>query len=221
MLSLCFVPLRQLPSDRASAESVIRALPFGQAERERLQRISHPLGFRQSLGGLIALQRLVQQQSFREPPIIGRTPNGKPFFLNDVLPSFSLSHSGEWAVACLGSPSDGSVGIDLEWVRPNRNLIQLSERFFSVSEQLFLRQSQQLAEDFYLLWTKKEAYAKLTGQGIFDGCRDSIAEHIHQKSFRVTDGLQTAFCTVACTSPVELSDPNFPKEDLTIDELPN
>ena len=88
---------------------------------------------------------------------------GKPFIdgLKDV--HFNISHSGEWVVCAI---DEKPVGIDIEYIAPVN--LEIAETYFSNSEkeQLFaLKQSEQL-HFFYELWTFKESYLKLIGEGL-------------------------------------------------------
>lgn len=221
MITLCFVSIHRLPSDRARAEQLASALPFGQAEVERLHRIAHTQRFYQSLGGLLALQRLTEARTPSVPLTIGRETNGKPFFLHSSLPPFSIAHAGDWAVAAMGEDADGAIGVDLEWVRTDRNLPRIVRRFFSQEEQARWQASPRHAEDFYRLWTQKEACAKLTGQGIFSHDGNMPTEIPYQRSFRIRYGTQVAYCTVACRAPTERICVMDSKEELQIDEFSN
>ncbi len=86
-------------------------------------------------------------------PQIFITERGKPHFA-DTEPHFSLSHSHGVIFAAL---SDVPVGADVELADEKKDTDRIASRFFSVSEQ---------KEDFFGVWTKKEAYAKLTGEGV-------------------------------------------------------
>jgi 4'-phosphopantetheinyl transferase len=85
-----------------------------------------------------------------------RAKHGMPLFT-------SLSHSGEWIVAA--AARRGPVGVDVEFLRPNRPLERLSRRFFAPEEHAWLMRSPE--EDwvrlFYRLWTAKEALFKALG----------------------------------------------------------
>lgn len=95
---------------------------------------------------------------------------GKPY-LQNLSPFeeiyFNLAHSQDLALYVLSRHS--AVGIDLEYINPNCDVMGIAGRYFLPSEQKIIsalgdRQQQQLA--FYRLWTLKEAYGKATGQGI-------------------------------------------------------
>lgn len=90
--------------------------------------------------------------------------NGKPY-LQDYPLYFNLSHSGNYAV-CAVSPRE--VGVDIQEYK-QVNLERLARRFFSEEEQSMLKACANGKEQcrlFYQLWTRKEAYGKLTGEGI-------------------------------------------------------
>lgn len=85
------------------------------------------------------------------------TGNGKPVYSNSDI-HFNLSHAGDYVVCAV---SDRAVGIDIERLR--RNAIKVAKRFFTQAE------CDWIGDDnlrFSRLWTLKEAYAKLTGEGI-------------------------------------------------------
>jgi 4'-phosphopantetheinyl transferase len=96
-------------------------------------------------------------------------PNGKPSLVRGQSgPRFNLSHSNALFVCAVSSQSE--VGIDVEQVggMPDSDASAIVERFFSEIEKSAYRTSKddqkQLA--FYRLWTRKEAIAKCSGQGI-------------------------------------------------------
>lgn len=89
---------------------------------------------------------------------------GKPYLKNYPY-FFSLSHSGEY-VLCVISRTE--VGADIQ--RTGKCVPEkMAGRFFAEAETEKLLQCRAFAEKesvFYELWTCKEAYGKLTGQGI-------------------------------------------------------
>lgn len=92
--------------------------------------------------------------------------NGKPY-LKDLPFFFNLSHSGEYVFCVL---SDREVGADIQLCN-SVDYGRLTGRFFSAGEQRALEscveenEHQQL---FFRLWTRKEAYGKLTGAGLVE-----------------------------------------------------
>lgn len=109
------------------------------------------------------LSALLAESKKVEPlPIIARTERGKPWFPEHPDLHFSVSHSGGLSLCALG---DTPVGADLELVRPRSPGLPryaLSDREYEWYESRGSRW-----EDFYTLWTMKEARVKCTGEGIF------------------------------------------------------
>ena len=85
----------------------------------------------------------------------------------DGFPFFNLSHSGHYVCCAVASEP---VGIDIQQMRPMRNF-RVADRYFSVREREALEACKDLQRErlFYEIWVKKEAFAKLTGDGIGTG----------------------------------------------------
>lgn len=81
-----------------------------------------------------------------------------------VLPGcrISLSHSGNLVCAAV---SEFPVGVDVEQIR-QRRLEPLAKRCLSGEEYRRFQASPEPAHVFYRHWTAKEAYVKLTGDGL-------------------------------------------------------
>lgn len=94
-------------------------------------------------------------------PGISRLPGGKPFFPDFPQYHFNVSHSGPLSLCAL---ADTPVGVDIERVRPRKPGLPryaLGDREFAWFETRGSRW-----EDFYTLWTLKEAKVKCTGEGL-------------------------------------------------------
>jgi 4'-phosphopantetheinyl transferase len=80
---------------------------------------------------------------------------------------FNVSHSHGRALYAVTRGRE--VGIDLEHIRPGKDHAALAERFFSPREaSTFLALPAELqTEAFYLCWTRKEAYIKARGDGLY------------------------------------------------------
>ncbi|MCM1100215.1 MAG: 4'-phosphopantetheinyl transferase superfamily protein [Clostridium sp.] len=91
-------------------------------------------------------------------------PKGKPY-LRDMPLFFNLSHSGDYVLCAL---SHREIGADIQrWEKCNTE--KLAERFFHERERECLRRipaNREREQYFYRLWTAKEAYGKMTGDGI-------------------------------------------------------
>ena len=91
-------------------------------------------------------------------------PHGKPEIV-DFPMYFSLSHSGDYVLCAV---SDREVGADIQKLQA-AGFSKLASRFFTEAEYQALEKCVDEAERqklFFRLWTKKETYGKLTGQGV-------------------------------------------------------
>jgi 4'-phosphopantetheinyl transferase len=97
-------------------------------------------------------------------------PGGKPRLdreWNSTPLSFNLSHSrGRALVAVSLGPE---VGVDVERLRRDLPIDRLAARFFSPREIAALRSTPEAVRPaaFFACWTRKEAFVKATGAGIF------------------------------------------------------
>ena len=96
---------------------------------------------------------------------VARGEKGKPYFPNVPGLHFSVSHSGKlFACAFASFP----VGLDIQEYKnrsdESERCMKIARRFFHPDETDALERSTVSA--FYKIWTAKEAYVKMTGQGI-------------------------------------------------------
>ena len=114
---------------------------------------------------------------------VARTERGKPYFLNNNSMHFSVSHSGD-IFAC--AFSDEEIGLDIQEYKKRPDEVErcrkIARRFFHPDEIDAL--DADTVSAFYNIWTAKEAYVKLTGQGI-DGdfsefCIFDLDEYLYQ-----------------------------------------
>ncbi len=83
---------------------------------------------------------------------------------------FNASHSGDYAVFAITRA--GEAGVDIERIRddmPRRD--DIAQRYFAPGEQrqLFALAEPERARAFFKLWTRKEAFVKARGTGLFSG----------------------------------------------------
>ena len=94
--------------------------------------------------------------------------NGRPYFVEHTC-NFSITHTQNHVFCALTDGEDSSVriGMDAEDLdRPDlSNLDTLAARWFSRNEQKIFFSSPS-KETFLRIWTRKEAYAKYTGEGL-------------------------------------------------------
>jgi 4'-phosphopantetheinyl transferase len=79
---------------------------------------------------------------------------------------FNISHSG--GVTLLAFTCDREIGVDVEQVRTDFDVLALARRFFSAEEQSQLAElpTEKSVDAFFRCWTRKEAYIKATGDGL-------------------------------------------------------
>jgi 4'-phosphopantetheinyl transferase len=97
-------------------------------------------------------------------------PKGKPSLR--VMPSgqpvqFSVAHSQGLALFAFARARE--LGVDLELIRPDSAGDEIAERYFSPEEITELRAlpPSLRPEGFFLCWTRKEAYVKARGEGLY------------------------------------------------------
>lgn len=97
---------------------------------------------------------------------------GKPYFDNTPL-FFNLSHSGEYVLCAV---SRQEVGADIQKIQPT-DVMKLAKRFFSEPECRALERCESDGERqglFFGLWSRKEAYGKLTGDGVAAALKEDM-----------------------------------------------
>ena len=98
---------------------------------------------------------------------INYTNKGKPYLCNNEF-YFSVSHKGDKAVCVI---NETPVGIDIENIKPFNK--KTAERICTPNELQYIGDSEQL---FAEIWTVKEAYSKLKGDGISMGLGSIIID---------------------------------------------
>ena len=139
---------------------------FCSAKRlEKARRIANGSVRMQSYAAELALSYALSGKRLL-PPVYRYEKSGKPVIDNGYI---SLSHSGRYAVCAL---SLFPVGVDIEMLRSISPL--LGKRILTEEEQALLKVGN---DEHYLLrkFVVKEAYLKLTGEGIGGGM-NSISE---------------------------------------------
>ena len=93
---------------------------------------------------------------------------GKPRALNAAGWDFNVSHSGDYVAVAVGR---GQVGVDLEQVRPVREMESIVERYFHPDEAAAWRAvAPGLREEaLFVLWSAREASMKCVGLGLARG----------------------------------------------------
>jgi phosphopantetheinyl transferase len=90
-------------------------------------------------------------------------PQGKPSVADREDLHFNLSHAGDFAAIATGPQP---LGVDIEVIRPEVDARSLAQHYFRTEEAAALRATRTPLQDFFLLWTAKEAVMKCTGLGL-------------------------------------------------------
>ena len=114
---------------------------------------------KRSLGAGILLGEVLPRHG-ASPEEITRSPQGKPQAAGIC---FNLSHSGHLAICAVGHRP---VGCDIEKIAPEP--AKVGEHFFHPGEIALLNrcEKEMRGELFFRLWTIKESYLKMTGEGL-------------------------------------------------------
>lgn len=140
-------------------DAALAALPW-EERRQRVGRLVQPEARRLTLGAGALLAWALGQAGATDLTL-SYGENGKPRLVHHPDIHFSLSHSGTLAVCAV---ADRAVGVDVE--RPRRVDGALVRRVLTAAEQAWLAQQANKEAAFIRLWTRKESFLKLTGQGL-------------------------------------------------------
>ena len=136
------------------------------ADRARAERMMDPIQALRLLSRRATLRLILARYVDAGPAElrIVTAPGGKPVLLPG--PAFSVAHSGDLFVVAVGG--SGSVGVDVERLRPVARAAAIAERWFGHSEAGSLAAVPEEERDFAFmrLWTAKESLAKRHGAGL-------------------------------------------------------
>lgn len=181
------------------------------------------------LAGLLTLKELTELSGLSKEELdIKVLDSGKPILCNAINGKsdlgFSLSHT-PGVVAFYGGLSQ-ACGIDVEamppaddmdtYVKKIGTLEQIAKRYFTREELDFVFERETfLPSRFYMLWTKKEAYGKLTGNGLADmevNVLSSLPASIQSLSFHIPE--KRAYLTAISTKPIDVLPTRYTAEAL-------
>ena len=79
--------------------------------------------------------------------------------------AFNISHSGDWVVLVFGR--DREVGVDVEKIRRELDVMSIASRYFTPEESRRIESAEDVHVSFFHHWARKEAYVKAAGSGLF------------------------------------------------------
>lgn len=192
MVKLYVADISHLP-DPMSVPELLQTLPL--ERQQRIHDMKQEKSRKQSMGVGLLLQKVLALYHMQGSQVLVGE-HGKPRV--EGL-EFNLSHSGNLVLCAV---SDEPVGCDVELVR--KAPMQVAERYFSSDEQVYLSQFSKEAYDreFFRLWTKKESYAKMTGEGLGAMLGKGEIEDCHISEVEV-QGYAISVCAKA-SAPIEV-----------------
>lgn len=167
--------------------------------KEKILCFKRTINRKQSLGAGLLLKHILGEYNLNfEDMYYGE--KGKPEIKGI---HFNLSHSEDMVVCAV---SEKAVGCDVEKVGEYRNGI--AERYFTENEIAYLNlfDGEESKEEFYRLWTMKESYLKMTGEG--------VTIPLNQIEFLVNENIQVYRDNIACDCIIK--EYNIPGYKLTV-----
>ncbi len=91
---------------------------------------------------------------------------GKPEYSFKSYLKFNVSHSGDMAI--IGFVKDHDIGVDIEHIKTDFDVMDIAVNYFSELEIKTLKAfpKKKHIEGFYRCWTRKEAFIKAKSQGL-------------------------------------------------------
>ncbi len=156
MVYLYAIDIRALPDPKENPAALHH---ISSSRRKKVMKYLQANDRKRCLGAGILLARILPLYG-DDPEKIVCGPEGKPLAENV---HFNLSHSGNLVICAVG---EKAVGCDIE--KTEREIQGVAKRFFHRNEAEYLQkfQGQERDEMFFRLWTWKESYIKMTGEGL-------------------------------------------------------
>ena len=137
-------------------------------EQERVNRLVSGRHQHEFMTAHVVLRMVLSRYCTQHPQEldIQKTSAGKPFLTHDHAVRFNLTHSHGRALIAIAK--DREVGIDLEKIRPEVDVVSLANRFLSSQDQAFIGagDSTRRHERFLRVWVAREAFFKAEGKGM-------------------------------------------------------
>ena len=151
----------------------LREAPYMLSDDElsRATRYHHERDKRVYESGHVLIRKVLAHYTSLDPAKLVLTPvvNRKPELMNAPFKiHFNITHSGHKILVAVGFSSD--VGVDVEKSLTDFDTDGFSEANYHPNEVAHLKKlsGKEETDYFYTVWTRKEAWLKLTGEGIND-----------------------------------------------------
>ena len=118
------------------------------------------------LGRLLLYAFLIKEEKTLDNKLVFKLSKSRKLYLEDEFP-FNISHTKSIvALAITNNTKIASIGVDIEKKRKILNLNNLLN-YFTICEKESIIGSNKNSEEFLKLWTRKEAFYKAIGKGIY------------------------------------------------------
>ena len=168
VIHLYVVPISGIPHNESELNFMLNQDEHARADR--FINPEHGRNFRKVRG---LLRHLLTQYVDVAPQILefNYTEYGKPFLKGGADLQFNLSHSRDMVAYAFSL--DHELGVDIEYMRPQKDLDGMIRYVCSEKEQVELKamKEEEVMDAFYRLWTRKEAFIKACGRGLGMGLR--------------------------------------------------
>ncbi|PWT77349.1 MAG: hypothetical protein C5B59_04275 [Bacteroidetes bacterium] len=141
-------------------------------EAEKASRFRQDKDRQRFITSRIALKLLLAKFVAIDPSKVRISPgeNKKPYVIHDkqIKLEFNLTHAGDWILIAIASVA---IGIDMEKIDGMFAFHDIMEFSFLPEEIQFVQNADIPRQQFYTMWTRKEAMLKATAKGLDDDLR--------------------------------------------------
>ena len=162
--------LAHLPSQRSLIERA--TLVLSADERERIGKFRFEAHRERALltRGILRFLLGAYSQIAPDRVVFVYGPHGKPAVVTPENLHFNTSHSGDYAAFAITRL--GEVGVDIELIRNDlTRREEIAGKYFAPGERVQLQNvmDSKRTHAFFDIWTRKEAFLKARGDGLFSG----------------------------------------------------
>lgn len=182
------IPLSHLSTECEGRERVgVRVELLSPDELSRANRFKFPEHRTRYIIAHAALREILARYANELPEklVFAEHEYGKPYLVHHPEIQFNLSHAENMAVCAVTLKQP--IGVDVEYIKKEIDVLPLAKRFFLPEEYAYLAQfsGAKLQAAFFKLWTRKEAWIKARGLGLHEELIkfNALENHPHQQDF--------------------------------------
>lgn len=158
-----------IKGEPVNLEEILTLLPYWRRQKALSYRL--PIDrFLCAKSFLMLEQMLLTNYGLNKCPEFSYGENGKPYLKEYPEIFFNISHCRK-GIAC--AVCDCPVGIDIEEIQPGGEIRDL---VLNREENAVVEMSETPEVEFTRIWTRKESFLKLTGEGIRDNMKNVLLE---------------------------------------------